>query len=390
MRILICAFTYYPAVDGVQNVTEYQAEGLAALGHEVTVLTGWPEGKSVPETETYKGVKIIRFHAYTDNMIHHGDKKAYQNLLMEYSKKVDVIMTVCPESWCTDWAIPLAGKLDCAMVMMTHGIHNLRWKGFRDKSAYGLLRKVYGDLRWPQFFWRNWKNIKKYDAIIQLHEKDFATQYFAKHGVQGQHVLYNAVDDAFFESDVPKEKQIVNVGTYCKNKNQMKALEAFYAADLPGYKLVLIGSQPNGYYQQLKARAAELDAEHGHKEVEILAGIPRAQTIQRVKQSEIYLLTSISEMFPVSLIEGMAAGCAWVSTDVGIDRYLPGGLIADTPADIAAALEQLSVPEKNADFAAASREFASRNCRRKEQVASLEKILLDAVQQHRAKSEGTK
>ena len=41
MRILICAFTYWPAVDGVQNVTQYQAEGLAARGHDVTVLTGF-------------------------------------------------------------------------------------------------------------------------------------------------------------------------------------------------------------------------------------------------------------------------------------------------------------------------------------------------------------
>ena len=101
MRILICAFTYWPAVDGVQNVTEYQAEGLTARGYDVTVLTGYLPEKNLPEEEEHNGIHIRRFAAHTETMLHHGDKAAYQRLLKEYAAKVDVIMTVCPESWCT-------------------------------------------------------------------------------------------------------------------------------------------------------------------------------------------------------------------------------------------------------------------------------------------------
>lgn len=383
MKILISAFTYWPAVDGVQNVTQYQAEGLAARGHDVTVLTGFLPDKDVPEEENHNGVHILRFHAYTDTMIHHGDKAAYQKLMAEYAAKVDVIMTVCPESWCTDWAIPLAGQLDCAMVMMTHGIHDFRWSTFKDRSLYGVVRKVWGDLRWPPFFAQNWENIHCYDAIIQLHEKDFATKYFEKHGVKGQKVLYNAVDDAFFADDIEKKKQIINVGTYCKSKNQIKALEAFYAAALPDYKLVLIGSAVNGYYELLKKRADELSQIYGSRDVEILAAIPREETIRLVKQSQVYLLTSISEMFPVSLIEGMSAGCAWVSTDVGIDRYLPGGEIANTPQEIAAALRHVTAEENYAGLATASRDFAKANCSKQTQVDKLDNILAEAVEHHK-------
>lgn len=57
------------------------------------------------------------------------------------------------------------------MVMMTHGIHDFRWSTFKDKSAYGLARKVWGDLRWPPLFARNWEHIRRYEAVIQLHEK---------------------------------------------------------------------------------------------------------------------------------------------------------------------------------------------------------------------------
>lgn len=113
-------------------------------------------------------------------------------------------------------------------------------------------------------------------------------------------------------------------------------MEAFYAATLLDYKLVLIGSAVNGYYELLKKCKAELEQTYGQRDVEILAAISREETIRLVKQSQVYLLTSISEKFPISLIEGMAAGCAWVSTDVGIDRYLPGGKIANTPQEIAA------------------------------------------------------
>lgn len=379
MKILICSFTYYPAVNGVQNVTEYQAEGLVAHGHEVTVITGYPKGRECQPEELYNGVHIQRFHASTDNMIHRGNKKAYQKLLLDLSKQMDIILTVCPETWCTDWAIPLAGKLDCALVMMAHGIHDFRWQNFRDRSAYGILRKLWGNLRWPPFFAMNWSNIQKFDAIIQLHEKDFATQYFQKHGVKNQFVLYNAVEDAFFDADVEKEKQIVNVGTYCTNKNQEKALEAFYKADLPDYKLVLIGSKRNKYYDQLQTRVEKLEQLYGHRVVELYVGITRDETVKKVKQSQIYLLTSISEMFPVSLIEGMAAGCAWVSTDVGIDRYLPGGVIADKVDDISATLEQLIAENNWQQQGEQSRIFALENCRRNKQVERLEKIMHEAL-----------
>ena len=39
MKILITVSTYYPKNDGVQNVTQYLAEGLCKLGNDVTVIT---------------------------------------------------------------------------------------------------------------------------------------------------------------------------------------------------------------------------------------------------------------------------------------------------------------------------------------------------------------
>ena len=39
MKFLITVATYYPLADGVQMVTQYTAEELVRLGHEVTIIT---------------------------------------------------------------------------------------------------------------------------------------------------------------------------------------------------------------------------------------------------------------------------------------------------------------------------------------------------------------
>ncbi len=381
MKIVIAVFTYYPSVNGVQSVTQYQAEGLAKLGHEVTVITGM--SKSTIDNEIYNGVRIIRINAYTDFMLHFGDKKKYQALLREYAKTVDVIMTVCPESWCTDWALPLAGELPCGTMMMVHGIHDFRWKNFGDRSIYGLLRKIWGDFRWHPFLGRNFKYIRQYDAIAHLHEQDFAAQYFRKHGLQDEYVLYNAVDARFFEGEKEKSRQIINVGTYSRNKNQMECLDIFYQSGLSDWRLVLIGSSKNRYYEQLIRHWKSLEKRYGHREVTICAGISRQETIDVIKRSEIYLMTSISEKFPISLLEGMASGAAWVSTDVGINRFLPGGTVCRTKLEMADALKKYAHNDSWRSAGEAGRAFAEQNCREEIQVKRLEEILKMSACRHR-------
>ena len=67
-------------------MTEYQAEGLVAHGHEVTVITGYPKGRECQPEELYNGVHIQRFHASTDNMIHRGNKKSVSKTVVGFIK----------------------------------------------------------------------------------------------------------------------------------------------------------------------------------------------------------------------------------------------------------------------------------------------------------------
>lgn len=379
MKILIVVFTYYPNKDGVQNVTQYQAEGLARLGHDVTVLTGFRFTGTDIEIEDYNGVHIRRIDCFDEWMLHFGNKKGYQSLLYKYAEAVDVIMTVCPQSWCTDWAIPIIKKLPCAKVMMVHGLYDFRWNKFDVHGLYAAAQKIWGGIRWTCFFAGNWENIRQYDAVIQLHEQDFGARYFRNHGVEKESVLYNAVDDAFFQINGKKKNQIINVGTYNSRKNQMLCLDAFYLSRLYDWELVLIGQKKNKYYGKLLRRRDELEKKYGHRNVRMLADISRKETIELIQESKIYLLTSTAEMFPVSLIEGMAAGCAWISTDVGINRYLPGGVVCNTPLEIAEKLNQYIQNDLWRKLGEEGRKFVEKNCKQDIQIRCLERILREAV-----------
>lgn len=61
MRILILNYEYPPLGGGAGVCSAYHAQGLAALGHEVCVLTTWYAG--CPETETLNNLVIQRLHA---------------------------------------------------------------------------------------------------------------------------------------------------------------------------------------------------------------------------------------------------------------------------------------------------------------------------------------
>lgn len=373
MKILFCVFTYYPNKDGVQTVTQYQAEGLVKLGHSVTVITSNHKNHE-NGYESHNGVEIIRIDAYTDNMTDYGNKKEYQKLLIEQSKNNDIVICVCPESWPTNWAIPIQKYIKCKKIMLIHGMNEFD-RFNKNMNFYSLMKKIIGNIRWGIFYKKNMKNIKKFDGFIHLHEEDYSYKYFVKNKINNNYVLYNAVQDDLFVNNIDKSNTIINVGTFSKNKNQLECLEVFYKSFLNDYKLVLIGNEKNKYYDLLVKRKKELDATYGFRNVEIYANLDRSKIVDNIKSAKIYLLTSFSEKFPVSLLEGMAAKCAFVSTNVGIVKYLQGGIIANNREELVNALNLLSNSKKLEEYSKKAYDFANQNSRIDVQVKKLEAII---------------
>jgi glycosyltransferase involved in cell wall biosynthesis len=266
---------------------------------------------------------------------------------------------------------------------MVHGIHDFRSERARDRSSYARAKKTLADIRWWPYYHMNWSVFRKFDAVLQLDRNDFGYRYFSEHGIES-HVLCNAVDERFFNI-AKKKRRVINVGTYHRNKNQMACLEAFYLTDLPGWELMLIGSSKNDYYRRLLERQKKLEDECGHRNVQIVVGESRDDTVRHIMESRRYLLTSVTEMQPVSLLEAMATGAAFVSTDVGVNRFLPGGLIREGAREMADAMEYLAENDRWRVYGTLGREHASENCQMDIQVGKLEALLLDAVRQNWSK-----
>ena len=119
----------------------------------------------------------------------------------------------------------------------------------------------------------------------------------------------------------------------------------------------------------------KLDTNYGFRDVEIISDINREETVKWIKRSKIYLLTSLSEKFPVSLLEGMAAKCPFVSTDVGIVKYLPGGIIAKNNKELIEGLNFFSKEKNYEKYSRKAYDFANKNSRIDVQVRKLESII---------------
>ncbi|EOU1468761.1 glycosyltransferase [Clostridium perfringens] len=127
--------------------------------------------------------------------------------------------------------------------------------------------------------------------------------------------IYNPVDvDKFYlESKVSKDFiRFVSVGRLNENKNQKMLIEAFYEVqkEFPNIKLTLIGDGILREKLEYQVKKNKID-----DKVEFYGNIDYVEKI--LNKSDIFVLTSIYEGLPISIIEAMACGLPIISTNVG-------------------------------------------------------------------------
>ncbi|MBZ1518986.1 glycosyltransferase family 4 protein [Leuconostoc mesenteroides] len=322
MKIIITVNTYYPLTDGVQFVTQYHAEGLVKLGHEVTVVTVQHDG--LADTELHNGVKIIRYNIQTKHAVHVGEKGGYRNLITSLCTNADVLLNVSTQTATTEVLFPILKKINIKKILYMHGMHDFSW---RYGDLFYFVHKVWNNIRWGWDYLVNAKYFKMYDSVIQLHELDEATLFFKKKYNIDSLIIENAAEDSFFESSsYTGADYLLNVSNFDSRKNQEMLLESFYKIKNHRIGLILVGSKKNKYSTHLKKLKNNFDTKYGKRDVNILDAVPRDKIVKLVQQSKIYVMGSKWEAFPISIIEAMAAGKPFVSTDTGVIRFLPGGV----------------------------------------------------------------
>lgn len=380
MNVLITVNTYNPKVNGVQFVTSYLAEGLASRGHQVDVITY--ADKHLPVEEAINGVHVRRWDAATVHMFHRGDKKGYRDYLLSHQSDYDVLLQVGTQSAMTDWALPVLKKLRIPKALHIHSVWDFQVHPYDRDSARRLLQKLIGNVRWACHFIWNRRHFARYDRILQLHEKDYSVPFMKRLCGKDSDILTNAVEDAFF---LPGSKgadghTVVYVANYSDMKNQKAAVDIFDKAELPqDWKLVLIGAKENGYVRELREMADRLRREKNRK-IEILVGISREETIRRVRDADVFLMPSRREAFPISILEAMAAKTPFISTDVGIVKYLPGGIVTNDPQAQVSSLQRLALDAaERMRLAEEGYQYASRHAVIDAKVQQLEQTLQELI-----------
>lgn len=189
-------------------------------------------------------------------------------------------------------------------------------------------------------------------------------------------VNHNGYDPAIFHPGPAKpEGEDLVIGIICAlrpEKNIPLLIEAFSHVRRPGVKLLIVGSGP-------LLPVLEQQIQEGGMAADCILEPARPDVADWFRRIDIFVLPSVSESFPNSLLEAMASGCASVATRVGgipelIDEGETGLLFANrNAAELAAHLERLitdaSLRQRLGRTAAATvreRFPISRYCRRME------------------------
>lgn len=390
MKIMFLAISYWPSQDGVSQVTQYLAAGLAKK-HEVRVVASLSRFN---RGEVHENVRIDRVRARRNRYTSHimGEKTQARKYILEYQP--DVLITVSIQSWGYDWFKGELDHLPGKKILLTHGASCLgEYHVWEQMKKIRPRKQILADLVRVnnERFWKNYqKNLPKdmagYDLAAYLFRGEKLYDHMLRAGLRNGMILENAVEDIFFDRkaylvDERKEVVFINVSNYERRKNQRMLLEAFYRANLSHARLVLIGSEENEYYHALVDRKTEMERDDRFKgSIDIWVSIPRSKVLELYKAADIYVSASSWEAMSISICEAAAGGLLIMSTDVGHVSQIPGAQLFETEAELAElmtrAYENPDVRRENGMYANA---YAEENYRIQKKVDLLEERIMSLL-----------
>jgi len=326
MKLLIVTFTFPPEANGVSHVAYAHAKGFVELGHAVTVATT-PNNERKVDKFLAEGIKIFQFSVKGSGNIrvgYSGEIEKYQDFIATYD--ADIILFHC-WGWASDLAIPVFPLNKAKKILVSHGVSA--------NSIYSL-GNIVSWLCWRPYIWNMPKMMKRFDHIVFLSDRQdkdrFYDLYLAKKiGFKNFSIIPNGTYDTSSntQSDfknkfgIKSKKMILSVGDYTPMKNQEMSLKAFFKSRVSDATLVYIGNKKNAYSARLETLAKQMGI--GDK-VLFFDGLSQKDIVDAYLSSDLFILSSLSEVQPLVILDAMRAGVTFISTDVGCVSNLPGGL----------------------------------------------------------------
>lgn len=155
-------------------------------------------------------------------------------------------------------------------------------------------------------------------------------------------------------------------------------LDAFCKLNLLNWKLIFCGSNETEYLAELKARANFFGVED---RIEFKVGLSRQEIVKMYKKSTIFAFASKTECQPLVLLDAMAAGMPFVSSNVGCVSRFIGGFVANNKDEFINYLGKLvNDPALRMDIGSKGRETALHNHQWSNAITHLEDVLKKHLQ----------
>lgn len=381
-KLLLLTFTYRPNADGVAEASTALASGMAAMGYQVTVVTSIVSGRHKSD---FLPVIVEEFAITGFGFSEQAPPEEiarYQNFLREAT--FDVIICECFDAWPVQLAIPLLKHIQGVKILVSHGFSAHIWYP-HSRFPWGLGawgRSLLSCFSFP-------KKLRMFDHAVFLSERrDFGRFFdhtlahlsaYPRHSVVPNGVVPFPTSENFANFrkifGITTKLCLLCVANYSERKNQLLTVRAFQRAALPDATLVLIGSNFNTYSTKVKLACAD-----AHSRVLFLENVSRDLICAAFLQSDIFILTAKEETQPIVLLEAMATGLPFISTNTGCVSDFDGGIMADGEKHIASAIYKLgSNPDLRRRLGDAGRSQVMRRYTREKMIAGYGTLLEQVV-----------
>ncbi len=317
MKILVLNYEYPPLGGGAGVITKHIAEELAALGHEITVVTTWFKG--LKQVEDNGGLKIFRLKSKRKFTYRSGvfEMRSWmrhsKSFLTQYC--IDNSFDLCFANFALpggEVALYLKKRFDIPYTIISHG-HDIPW--FFGKEMFWY--------HFATYFWI--KTICKNSFInfmLSQDMKDNIDRFLGEKNEGKNVIISNGCDTGIFKPDHSKKStlfKIIFVGRLVNQKDPftfLKALKLLSDHNIP-FVANIIGDGV------LRKEMEKYVAENSlHDKINFMGWLAKDKILKEYQSSHVFVQSSLYEAMSVAIMEALACGNYAISTHSGLSPTL--------------------------------------------------------------------
>ena len=337
MKILRIVSDLYPTVVGGLGLHAHElSKSQAKLGHDVTVITTKTDDQ--PTYEEIDGYKIIREKTLIRPLGNAIPPRLAPDLMRQWND-FDIVHAHSHLSFSTNISAAIRRKKKTPLIITNHGIMS--------QTAPKGLQELY----MPTI--AKWTFLSA-DRIIcyTMHEK----AEMIKLGIPDKSisVIHNGIDTSLFcpKSLGPRNKYVLWIGRYTPGKGVEYLIDAFaqFKKGHPDISLIMIGRGPEKNTIMERIRLLGLE-----ESITMRDFVPNVELPDIYRNAHAFVLPSLEEGVPRSILEAMACGVPVICTKLPqlVSIVSGAGYIVPLrdPSSIAERLDWLvSDPDVATDF----------------------------------------